>query len=135
MISNDLPDAVGSPYWNLVSVTVFAEDGSQACKVVTGVAFPTDLVSYSKGRCCDDTVGDRSGIRLDSAHRVGERLLGAVRLPPRGQLHPLLQERRPPWRHIGGSNYFVLSIRSSITAFFSSFSLQNPLFYALISTL
>lgn len=38
VISDDLPDTAGSPYWNLVSVTVLAEDGSQACKV-TGAVF------------------------------------------------------------------------------------------------
>eukprot|EP01036_Dinobryon_divergens_P029703 gene29703-38834_t len=38
VISEELPDTSGSPYWNLVSVTVLGEDGTQACKV-TGAVF------------------------------------------------------------------------------------------------
>jgi len=38
VVSEELPDNVGSPYWNLVSVTALRADGSQACRV-TGAVF------------------------------------------------------------------------------------------------
>ena len=38
MVSEELPENVGSPYWNLVSVTAWRADGSQAVRV-TGAVF------------------------------------------------------------------------------------------------
>lgn len=38
MVSDELPENVGSPYWNLVSVTAQRADGSQASQI-TGAVF------------------------------------------------------------------------------------------------
>ena len=94
-ISEELPENVGSPYWNLVSVRVEKEDGH--CNTITGAVFGNtphivhineykDLFAFAPtGRCMlvfenDDTPGAISDV-LEVLHRA-EVNIASVNVAP-----------------------------------------------------